>query len=378
MGSAVLNVTENRKTSNSETLNDRGVMVARARDRAPVGRADRPSAPLRERRVPEPAEHPERTVYRVPIASLRPGESPRLQGTDREHVTRLAELETPLPPILVDRRSRRVIDGMHRLLAAMVKGCDTIEVEFFDGSPEDAFLKAVQRNITHGSPLTQADRRAAAARIIETHPQLSDRSIAECAGLGAKSVAALRRCLTDAVPQLNARRLGRDGRLRPLSTADGRRRAAELMSETPTASLREVAAKSGISLATVSDVRKRIARGLSPVPDGHADPATADAAAPPPGAPAALADPAPLLNKLLCDPALRYSEDGRKLLQVMRHNSVLDGDWVRLLDAVPAHGESIVVHLARYFAQQWAAFAKEVEGRAHIAAPAPQPLGREA
>jgi hypothetical protein len=376
MGRAVVNVTENRKTTNSESLNDRGVMLVRAREHTPVVRPDRPSVPLRERRLPEPAEHQERTAYRVPISSLRPGESPRLQGTDREHVTRLAELETPLPPILVDRRSMRVIDGMHRLLAAVVRGCDTIEVEFFDGPPEDAFLKAVQYNVTHGTPLTQADRRAAAARIIETHPHMSDRSIAECAGLGAKSVAALRRCLTDAVPQLNARRLGRDGRLRPLSTADGRRRAAELMSEAPTASLREVAAKSGISLATVSDVRKRIARGLSPVPDGSAEPA--DAAAPPAEAPAALVDPAPLLNKLLSDPALRYSEDGRRLLQVMRHNSVLDGDWVRLLDAVPAHGENTVAHLARYFAQQWAAFAKEVEGRTHIEAPAPAPSRRGA
>jgi hypothetical protein len=52
----------------------------------------------------------------------------------------------------------RIIDGMHRLLATSMKGRDTIEVWFFDDSPEDAFLRAVEANVTHGLPLLQADR----------------------------------------------------------------------------------------------------------------------------------------------------------------------------------------------------------------------------
>lgn len=308
-------------------------------------------------------------MYRVPVATLLPGDSPRLTGVDEGHVALLAEVETPLPPILVDRRSRRVIDGMHRLLAAMRRGRDLIEVEFFDGSPEDAFLRAVESNIAHGAPLGQADRRAAAARIVESHPHLSDRSIARSAGLGAKAVAALRRRMTDAGPQSNSR-VGWDGVLRPLSTAQGRMAAARFMIENPGASLREVASKSGISLSTASDVRKRIERGDSPVPAGQIEAAQPAAQPDRPARPAReptatpVADPAPLLNKLLRDPALRYSEDGRLLLQVLRFNSALNGDWVRLLDAVPTHGEDMVVHLAHHFARQWDAFAREVESRA--------------
>jgi hypothetical protein len=59
----------------------------------------------------------------------------------------------------------RVIDGMHRLLAASMNGRDTIEIRLSDGSPQDAFLRAVEANVTHGLPLSQADRRAAAKRI---------------------------------------------------------------------------------------------------------------------------------------------------------------------------------------------------------------------
>jgi hypothetical protein len=55
------------------------------------------------------------------VLSLRAGESLRLNGEDKTHVERLAEAEGPLPPILVERRSLRVIDGMHRLLAASLK-----------------------------------------------------------------------------------------------------------------------------------------------------------------------------------------------------------------------------------------------------------------
>ncbi|MGW4273295.1 hypothetical protein ACWEGQ_13250 [Streptomyces seoulensis] len=95
-----------------------------------------------------------------------PGVSLRSQGPDREHVARLAEVEGPLPPILVDRRTLHVIDGMHRLMAAFVRGERVIRVEYFEGSTEDAFLRAVQANVTHGLPLSQADRRAAAARIV--------------------------------------------------------------------------------------------------------------------------------------------------------------------------------------------------------------------
>ena len=61
----------------------------------------------------------------------------------------------------------RVVDGMHRLLAALLNGRQTIEAELFDGTADEGFLRAVRENVVHGLPLSQADRRAAAARIID-------------------------------------------------------------------------------------------------------------------------------------------------------------------------------------------------------------------
>ncbi|MEU8364736.1 ParB N-terminal domain-containing protein [Nonomuraea sp. NPDC048882] len=321
----------------------------------------------------------ESKIVSVPIATLLPGESPRLQGQDQEHVARLAEIDGPLPPILVRRTDRHVIDGMHRLLAALVRGQETIDVEFFDGTTEDAFLHAVQANIAHGLPLTQADRRAAAIRIVASHPHMSDRAIARASGLGAKAVAAIRRRSTGSVPQLNAR-IGRDGRVRPLSGADGRLRAAEVIARNPDASLREVARLAGISPATASDVRKRLLSNEPPTM-----PHPADARPPAPAAPAHEAampdqiarrragqgtaahaphsEPALVLDKLLRDPSLRLKEEGRQLLRLLQQTALAMESWSDLIAAVPPHWEGLVVKLARQYAATWQQFAQELDER---------------
>uniref|UniRef100_UPI0018F18D1C ParB/RepB/Spo0J family partition protein n=1 Tax=Actinomadura logoneensis TaxID=2293572 RepID=UPI0018F18D1C len=199
---------------------------------------------------------------------MRPADSPRLRGEDREHVFRLVGVETPLPPILVHRPTMRVIDGMHRLRAAMLRGDTHIEAVYFDGTAAEAFARAVELNIAHGLPLTIADRRAAAARILAAEPDSSDRAIAARTGLSARTVAAVRRS-TAQVPHSNAR-VGADGRARPVDGAGGRRLAAQIIQARPEASLREVARKAGISLSTAHDVRKRLLQGRDPVPPGAA------------------------------------------------------------------------------------------------------------
>ncbi|GAA4963284.1 ParB-like chromosome segregation protein Spo0J [Nonomuraea thailandensis] len=319
----------------------------------------------------------------VPIATLMPGESPRLAGQDQEHVARLAEIDGPLPAILVRRSDRRVIDGMHRLLAALVRGQKDIDVEFFDGTTEDAFLHAVQANIAHGLPLTHADRRAAAIRIVASHPHMSDRAIARASGLGAKAVAAIRRRSTDSVPQLNAR-IGRDGRVRPLSGASGRLRAAEVIARNPDASLREVARLAGISPATASDVRKRMLSNEPPTMilpvTGTAEGAAEGAAGPVPDAAmpdqigrrraeqattAQLPQPEPslVLDKLLRDPSLRLKEEGRQLLRLLKETAMAMESWSELIAAVPPHWEHVVVRLARQYAATWHQFAQELDER---------------
>jgi ParB-like nuclease domain len=162
----------------------------------------------------------------VPVGSLRPADSPRLDGEDVEHIQMLAGVETRLPPILVHRATMRVIDGMHRLRAARLRSDEHIEVRFFDGSEQEAFVLGVKANITHGRPLSLLDRTTAAERIMVTHPAWSDRAIAAAAGIGARSVASLRRRLeaeAGDVDEVRAR-TGRDGRVRPLDSAEGRLR----------------------------------------------------------------------------------------------------------------------------------------------------------
>lgn len=306
------------------------------------------------------ADRPRPTAM-VPVAALVPGESPRLRGQDREHVARLAEVEGPLPPILVHRRTMEVIDGTHRLMAAVLKGLPSIEVEFFDGSSSDAFLRAVEANIAHGLPLSQADRRAAAERIIKSHPHLSDRAIARTAGLAAKTVGAIRRMSGEETGV----RIGLDGRVRPLSNVEGRRHVAALISERPDASLRELARTAGVSPATVADVRKRLLSGEGPVPTPPSRPAAR------PVRPAQ--PPAAVLDKLLRDPSLRHSENGRRLLRLLRLSALGATELSELGPATPPHCRQLVSQLAQEYAQVWSAFAQGLAEQHPQRAVEPQP-----
>lgn len=316
-------------------------------------------------------------IVLVPVSSLRAGESPRLDGEDKVHIARLAAMEVNLPPLLVDRSNMRVIDGMHRLRAALLQGRDAIEVKFFDGKPEDAFLCAVQANVTHGLPLSQADRRTAAKRIIQSHPHLSDRAIAQLAGLSAKTVGGVRRH-SAAVPQLKAR-IGKDGRVRPLSGVEGRHRAAELLAERPQASLREVARVAGVSPATVRDVRKRLERGQGPAPARAGRKGTARSLDRPAEPTASTGTrravramrhvPAFVLDKLLRDPSLRHNEQGRRLLRWLQHNPAGPQDRSSVIAAVPPHCAALVVQLARQNAQMWLDFAQELDERVQVVDP---------
>ncbi|MEU9988283.1 transcriptional regulator [Streptomyces sp. NPDC048045] len=311
-------------------------------------------------------------IVSVPILQVLPGDSPRLKGEDKVHVLRLAAIESPLPPILVDRRTMRVIDGIHRLMAASLKGQKTIDVQFFDGSREDAFLKAVEANVEHGLPLTQADRTAAALRILKSHPTMSDRAIAKSTGLGARAVAELRRS-SDSVPHSNFR-VGRDGKVRPLNGAKGRLRVAELIRENPEASLRQVARTAGVSPATALDVRRRLERGEEPVPSQggtvstETETPTRDPLPVPP--PPVLGPPSTAtLEKLMRDPSLRQSELGRRLLRMFKENVLGAKDMTDICASVPSHCIELIIQLSRHNSQIWEDFAQELNRRAQIVNP---------
>lgn len=218
-------------------------------------------------------------VVRVRLGDLRLEDSPRSSGEDMEHVHLLADVDGPLPPITVHRATMRVIDGAHRVRAAQLNGSDDIEARLLDCPGDSAFVLAVRANITHGLPLSHADRAAAAARIVACHPDWSDRAVAAVTGISDKTVCRIRsRSLAEGAPggRQSDKRLGRDGRSRPLDSGLRRLQAAAMINDKPAAGLREVARATGLSTATVHDVRRRLMRGEDPVPGRYR--ATASAA----------------------------------------------------------------------------------------------------
>jgi ParB-like chromosome segregation protein Spo0J len=318
------------------------------------------------------AAHGEQRPEVISCASLMPADSPRIDGESLDHIAVLAEARVCWPPIIVHRHTMRVIDGMHRLRAAQSRGDDTIEVKFFDGDAEEAFVAAVRANIAHGLPLTLADRKAAAQRILVWQPGHSDRWIGQVTGLAAGTIAAIRRDAgpSDAQP---TSRLGRDGRLRPLNAADGRLRALQQITAHPDASLREIADAAGISPATAKNVRDLLRRGDAPYPKTHPD--SQNECKTLAGEPSTARSERPQsqdqgrrsldrsLHRLACDPSLRYSDSGRRLLRWLEIHARGPGAAEELIDAVPAHCGYVVAEIARQCARQWLSLADALEHR---------------
>lgn len=258
----------------------------------------------------------------------------------------------------------RVIDGMHRLGAALLRGDDMIEVRLFDGTEKDAFLLAVQSNVTHGLPLSLADRIGAAERILSSHPTWSDRAIASVVGLGARTVGNIRgRMQVGKAADIAPMRTGRDGRVRPLDNAEGRLRASAIIKQRPEASLREVAREAGISPSTVRDVRQRVAQGLDPVPQksrrrnaARSDDAHTDAL--PEGPELAM-----MLQGLQSDPSLRFTESGRTLLRWIYARAIRSDERMDIVDKVPPHCSYVIVDVARACAEEWLKLANALERR---------------
>ncbi|MFJ5261746.1 ParB N-terminal domain-containing protein [Streptomyces sp. NPDC088387] len=303
------------------------------------------------------------------------GDSPRVSGADPEHVEALAAAQAPLPPIIVQRSSMRVIDGLHRLSAARLRGEDQIRVVFFDGDEAEAFVLAVESNTTHGLPLTTAERKLAARRIIGSHPEWSDRMIASVAGLAPGTVAAVRRQMQDG-PADAVARIGQDGRVRPVNIAEGRRLAGQLIAQHPELSLRQIARAAAISPETVRDVRNRMLRGEDPMPRPRGRKQGANPAALntkwkefPVGAVSNVLQRTPVqrraavVERLRADPSLRSSETGRALLRLLNVYTISPQNWEDIIDNVPAHCGGIVARLANECAVMWAEVATRLERR---------------
>ena len=303
-----------------------------------------------------------------------------------------------LPPILVQRNSLRVIDGTHRLEAAKARGEKFIRARVINCTDNDAFILAVKANTLHGLPLSRADRVSSARRILDWHPDWSDRAIGIATGLSAKTVAGIRRESADEIQQFT-KRLGRDGKRRPVTALEGRKRAAEYIAARPDASLREVARETDVSLGTVQDVRARMRRGLDPVTTGGGDRRLTAAEGPgirsvPTGEPARQPTPGPvepsaartallpsrigtqhgrraaqpptwpqIAPKLAGDPSLRYTEGGRAFMRWMTTHMMNTGQWREFADSIPPHWLDDISSVAEQASEEWRDFAEYLRSR---------------
>lgn len=274
-------------------------------------------------RAPYVCREPASQVTRVAISALGPADSPRLSGEDLNHVRLLAQSGATLPPILVHRPTMRVIDGMHRLRAARLRGESHIEVTYYDGDEAGAFIEAVRANTTHGLPLTLADRRAAALRILTANPELSDRSVAGLTGLSPKTVGAARR---SAGAQLTgpAYRLGQDGRWRPSRSLPPPQYVTPRPADPPSPKAPAPASTTTDRAATAA--RKRPKNGK----DAHS-----------------------IIQALAQDPALRLTERGRALVRRLAMLSPRPAEWSELTAAIPSHRAEHLAQLAIANAHEW-------------------------
>jgi hypothetical protein len=184
----------------------------------------------------------------VRLTDLAGSYSPRAVRVDEDHVLALAEVLDRLPPVVVDQRTMKVIDGVHRVEASRRLGRSEIRALLFSGSETEALVVAVQANIRHGKPLTRSERQAAAGNLLRRCPDRSDRWVAEVCGLSHSTVARIRQAAEALGPGV---RTGRDGRRRPVDPAAGRRAIVKALAEGPTGSFRQVAEAAGVAPSTV-------------------------------------------------------------------------------------------------------------------------------
>lgn len=308
-----------------------------------------------------------RAGFAVALGNLSPGDRVRSSGMDDAHVRVLMETADRWPPILVWGDDCLVVDGAHRVEAARRLGHTSIRASRFQGSRDDAFVESVRRNVDHGLPLTAADRRRAALRVLTRHVEWSDRRIASLCGLSGKTVARLRDkgagSNGDSVVIDLERRVGRDGKARPVQSGEIRERIRKALEQNPTGSLRTIAAMAGASPETVRTVRCRLAahqsaglvrRSTLVPPASHSDgPETSVAAATPDRG---------KVDTWVADPAITGSEAGTDFANWFTSNQVGD-EWHNFIWAIPLGRLYDVVDEARRRAMIWTSFASVLESR---------------
>jgi hypothetical protein len=150
----------------------------------------------------------------VAVDTLVDSRSPVRTTIDPGWVDRLAKAGAPFAPIVVTREGR-LVDGWHRAAAAASLGLTHLDAIVIEAASEAEVVEAAARaNLAR--PLSLADRKAAALRLLALEPTWSDRRVAASTGTSPTSVKTWRPAACAGV-QLDtcSRRSGRDGKQYP-------------------------------------------------------------------------------------------------------------------------------------------------------------------
>jgi ParB-like chromosome segregation protein Spo0J len=122
---------------------------------------------------------------------------PRTDDHDQSYINELAVIPDLWPPIVVvsaDGGSYILVDGFHRISAAEQAGMQEILATVLPMPADRDLLRlGFELNAAHGKPLTVADRKDYAQKLLAANGGLSDREIGRRAGLHHETVGALRR-----------------------------------------------------------------------------------------------------------------------------------------------------------------------------------------
>jgi ParB-like chromosome segregation protein Spo0J len=294
----------------------------------------------------------------VNIKLLKLEMSPRIGGRDMDHAQALAFRFDDCPPILVERKTSTVIDGVHRVLAARILGRVTIPVRYFEGTHDEAFVEAVKANVTHGKPLTLAEREAAARKLLGMHGDWSNRLLGDVCGLSDKTIGRLRKTTAE-VPQLSAR-LGRDGRQRPIDSRPLREQIAAALRARPDANAEELAQSLSTSPSTVRDVRKRLRRGESPTQTERSVKADASTASRKANGDRRAVSAA---VEWRSDRAILALPRGAELAEWLHQTKIQATQWAVLVEEIPLGRIPQLIEEAESRSLEWARFAKALEAR---------------
>jgi ParB-like chromosome segregation protein Spo0J len=290
-------------------------------------------------------------VRTLPVADISVGYSPRETKVDGGHVAVLMEVVDHLPPVIVDRRTMTVIDGIHRLEAFRLAGRSHIKALMFNGKGTEAMVLAIQANVKHGKPLSRGERRVAARSLLYAFPERSDRWMGEVCGLSHTTIALIRKSLCIADSRV---RTGRDGRRRPVDRRAGQIAVARVIADNPTASVRRAAGVAGVAPSTVHRARARLYRGENPSP------------APGPSSAPRTQDPHEVSDR---EVVLATFPELDEAASWLARTTVSIEDLRTYLGKLPLSAVYTVVDECRRRAQIWGEIAAAVEGRARGRAP---------